>query len=279
MRKRFCPDPYRRLPLSGSRYLCPMSRKSWHSQGSRYIHPCPVSDKSPSWLLLPACGSLRKTGVFSLSGHEHNGYHLLCLRWFSNNHCQSFVDFVLLKSLCTWPSSVWCWLHWAFPVELNSTQCLDALIWLKCPSHMCWKSESKFKILARYALLSTENFTFGTPIVFSHVFYYSCSRLFVRLVLTAHWWLDCMDDIVVVSVLRRYGVSIRVDVLALFVSIHSSFACVVLSSLGSSSLSGSLIRTCMRCGRELVANVTMVCFDIEMAFADRFVIYIDLHTR
>lgn len=59
----FC-NPHRRLPFASSRYSRSMSTKWWHHQGSQCIHLCAVWDKSPGWLLRPACGSLHKIEVF-----------------------------------------------------------------------------------------------------------------------------------------------------------------------------------------------------------------------
>lgn len=70
------------------------------------------------------------------------------------------------------------------------------------------------------------------------------------------------------------SISLRLDGLTLFGSMHSPFTCVVQSRLIGSSALGSSIRVCMRCGIALVAETIIVCIGRETAFDDRLVIYI-----
>lgn len=90
--------------------------------------------------------------------------------------------------------------------------------------------------------------------------------------MATHWCLDCIDDIVGVSVPASYGVSICVKGKTFFVSTHAPFARVVQSKHGSSTMSGSLLHACMKCGKPSVAEATIVHFSTETSFADRFII-------
>lgn len=87
-----------------------------------------------------------------------------------------------------------------------------------------------------------------------------CSVSVVLLTLATNWRLDFNDDIVGVSILRRYGIYLRVDSLILFVSSDSLLVSVKLSGLGSSSVSGSFPLEGRNCEEVLTADGPAILF-------------------
>lgn len=130
---------------------------------------------------------------------------------------------------------------------------------------LIWNSGSIRFVIAWYVFCSL-------PTALFLVLYLLSFCLFVPLVLTAHCRVHWIDDIFGASVLRWYGFpSSLTDLQYIFVSAHSPFACIVVSSFGLFTVSCSSLFACMRCRKAMDADATIMCFGIGMAFADRFV--------
>lgn len=117
-------------------------------------------------------------------------------------------------------------------------------------------------------------FHFGSSIDFFHVLYLSRYCLFVLPVVTTHWSLAFIDDVLGVLVLQSFGVCLNVDGFTLFDSTQSLPKRIVMSSFGLSSSRGSSLCAFMMCWGALVADATIMRFGTDTFFADRFAIKI-----
>lgn len=187
--------------------------------------------------------------------------------------CSSKISIANIFSMsCFWIPDRWC--------QLGTVQIGLSAPLLNLNHFLSWLLQLNPNISPTYFVVPTWYLTIypdthhSPPIIlvgFANRFF--CDPyLFFLLIVTTHWRLDYINDIVGVSFLRRYGVYTGVDVIPSFVFTHSAVACVVLSNLSSSTVPGSSLRACITCRKTWVVDANIICFDRNTAFADRFAI-------
>lgn len=146
----------------------------------------------------------------------------------------------------------------SFTCQSHGIWCLGTPIRPKCLFH-CGAIPRAYLYFGEIHVVISRCLYFGLPNVFFHVLYFYWLCLFITLILTAHWRLDFIEDMVGVSALRSDGSPFALRELHYLILYPLDRVFGAFSSLRSSTMSGSLLRPSMTCRRALVSDRTIGC--------------------